>query len=91
MHLCTCTLTFCTFVDDIRLHLQGGVTNAMFKQLFVPVIDKIMEVFNPGAIVLQCGADSLAADRLGSWALSIRGAKLRPCVHGLGGNCRAAL
>jgi acetoin utilization deacetylase AcuC-like enzyme len=48
----------------------------MFKQLFVPVINKIMEVFNPGAIVLQCGADSLAADRLGSWALSIRGANL---------------
>lgn len=54
--------------------VQGGVTNAMFNQLFVPVINKIMEVFNPGAIVLQCGADSLAADRLGSWALSIRGA-----------------
>jgi histone deacetylase 1/2 len=46
----------------------------MFKQLFIPVIDRIMEVFNPGAVVLQCGADSLAADRLGSWALSIRGA-----------------
>jgi acetoin utilization deacetylase AcuC-like enzyme len=45
----------------------------MFKQLFVPIIDKIMEVFDPGAIILQCGADSLAADRLGSWALSIRG------------------
>lgn len=33
-----------------------------------------MEVYDPGAIVLQCGADSLAKDRLGSWALSIRGA-----------------
>ena len=46
----------------------------MFKQLFMPVINRIMEVFDPGAVVLQCGADSLAADRLGSWALSIRGA-----------------
>ena len=49
----------------------------MFKQLFVPIINRIMEVFNPGAVVLQCGADSLAADRLGSWALSIRGALVR--------------
>lgn len=48
----------------------------MFKQLFVPIVNKIMEVFDPGAIILQCGADSLAADRLGSWALSIRGTVL---------------
>ena len=49
----------------------------MFRQLFMPTIDKIMDVFDPGAVILQCGADSLAADRLGSWALSIRGAPVR--------------
>ena len=32
-----------------------------------------MEVYQPGAIVLQCGADSLAGDRLGCFNLSIDG------------------
>ena len=32
-----------------------------------------MEVFQPGAVVLQCGADSLSGDRLGCFNLSIAG------------------
>ena len=32
-----------------------------------------MEVYRPGAIVLQCGADSLAHDRLGCFNLTIGG------------------
>jgi len=34
---------------------------------------KVMEVFRPGAVVLQCGADSLSGDRLGCFNLSIKG------------------
>lgn len=33
-------------------------------------------MYSPGAIVLQCGADSLAGDRLGCFNLSIDGATL---------------
>ena len=32
-----------------------------------------MEHFAPGAIVLQCGADSLSGDRLGCFNMSLRG------------------
>ena len=32
-----------------------------------------MDVFRPGAVILQCGADSLAADRLGCFMLTISG------------------
>jgi histone deacetylase 1/2 len=32
-----------------------------------------MDWYRPGAIVLQCGADSLAGDRLGCFNLSMRG------------------
>ena len=32
-----------------------------------------MEFYQPTAIVLQCGADSLANDRLGCFNLSIKG------------------
>jgi histone deacetylase 1/2 len=34
---------------------------------------KVMDLYQPGAIVLQCGADSLAADRLGCFNLSLEG------------------
>lgn len=37
------------------------------------VIGKIMERFRPEAVVLQCGADSLAGDRLGCFNLSLKG------------------
>jgi histone deacetylase 1/2 len=32
-----------------------------------------MEVYQPGAVVLQCGADSLSHDRLGCFNLSLDG------------------
>lgn len=37
------------------------------------IIAKVVETYQPGAIVLQCGADSLAGDRLGCFNLSIDG------------------
>jgi histone deacetylase 1/2 len=43
------------------------------RSVFRPIIDKVMERFRPGAIVLQCGADSLSGDRLGCFNLSLRG------------------
>ena len=42
-------------------------------QVFKPVISNVMEFYRPTAIVLQCGADSLAGDRLGCFSLSTRG------------------
>ena len=32
-----------------------------------------MDNFRPGAVVLQCGADSLSGDRLGCFNLSLKG------------------
>lgn len=41
--------------------------------MFKPIISRVMEVYRPGAIVLQCGADSLTGDRLGCFNLTVRG------------------
>uniref|UniRef100_A0A6N2LLS9 Histone deacetylase domain-containing protein n=1 Tax=Salix viminalis TaxID=40686 RepID=A0A6N2LLS9_SALVM len=41
--------------------------------MFQPLIQKVMEVYQPGAVVLQCGADSLSGDRLGCFNLSVKG------------------
>ena len=32
-----------------------------------------MECYRPSVVVMCCGADSLSADRVGCWNLSIRG------------------
>lgn len=59
---------------SLNVPLHNGITDEKyFDELFKPILDKIMEVFQPGAIFLQCGADSLAADRLGTFNLTTRG------------------
>lgn len=57
----------------VNIPLKDGITDESFKSVFEPVIDKIIEVFQPSAIVLQCGADSLAGDRLGCFNISMQG------------------
>ena len=44
-----------------------------YEFVFKPVIKSVIDYFRPTAIVLQCGADSLANDRLGCFNLSIKG------------------
>lgn len=59
---------------SVNAPLQAGITDETYlEELFVPVFDKIMETFQPGAIVLQCGADSLTGDRLGCLNLTTKG------------------
>ncbi|XP_014480105.1 PREDICTED: histone deacetylase Rpd3-like [Dinoponera quadriceps] len=57
----------------VNVPLNEGISDDNYEAVFVPVISKVMETFQPNAIVLQCGADSLAGDRLGCFNLSIRG------------------
>lgn len=57
----------------INFPLHDGMDDDSFRSIFRPVIGKVMEVFQPGAICLQCGADSLSGDRLGCFNLSLKG------------------
>ncbi|KAL2507456.1 Histone deacetylase 9 [Forsythia ovata] len=57
----------------INVPLKDGIDDTSFYRLFKLVITKVVEIYQPGAIVLQCGADSLAGDRLGCFNLSIDG------------------
>mmetsp|Transcript_40359 Transcript_40359/g.72484 ORF Transcript_40359/g.72484 Transcript_40359/m.72484 type:complete len:443 (-) Transcript_40359:213-1541(-) len=58
---------------SVNVPLRDGCDDATFLGLFKPIMTKVMEKFRPGALVLQCGADSLAGDRLGCWNLSLKG------------------
>ena len=58
---------------SINFPLNDGMDDKAYRSVFRPVIGKIMEMFAPGAVVLQCGADSLSGDRLGCFNLSVKG------------------
>ncbi|CAI7855661.1 unnamed protein product, partial [Closterium sp. NIES-53] len=58
---------------SLNVPLHDGIDDDSYLSLFKPLITKVMDVFQPGAVVLQCGADSLSGDRLGCFNLSVRG------------------
>jgi len=58
---------------SVNAPLTSGMTDDAYQQLFQPIMTKIMQVYQPGAIVLQCGADSLTGDRLGCFNLTLKG------------------
>ncbi|XP_020619493.1 histone deacetylase 1-like [Orbicella faveolata] len=57
----------------VNFPLRDGIDDESYEQIFNPVVSKVMEVYKPNAVVLQCGADSLAGDRLGCFNLSLKG------------------
>ena len=57
----------------VNCPLRDGMDDASYEAIFKPVVGEIMQVYQPGAIVLQCGTDSLSGDRLGCFNLSLNG------------------
>lgn len=57
----------------VNVPLKDGMDDASFARIFEPIVTKAIEVYQPGAIVMQCGADSLAHDRLGCFNLTVQG------------------
>jgi histone deacetylase 1/2 len=58
---------------SVNFPLNDGIDDDSYESIFKPVIGKVMEVYQPSAIVLQCGADSLTGDRLGCFNLTLKG------------------
>ncbi|KAF6108997.1 histone deacetylase 1 [Phyllostomus discolor] len=57
----------------VNYPLRDGIDDESYEAIFKPVISKVMEMFQPSAVVLQCGSDSLSGDRLGCFNLTIKG------------------
>eukprot|EP01012_Entosiphon_sulcatum_P048888 TRINITY_DN67450_c0_g1_i1.p1 TRINITY_DN67450_c0_g1~~TRINITY_DN67450_c0_g1_i1.p1 ORF type:complete len:428 (-),score=106.35 TRINITY_DN67450_c0_g1_i1:89-1372(-) len=57
----------------VNFPLRDGMDDTSYEGIFKPVIQRIMDSYQPQAVVLQCGADSLTGDRLGCFNLSIQG------------------
>lgn len=58
---------------SINVPLKEGIDDQNYFYIFKSVMTYVMEFYKPSAIVLQCGADSLAGDRLGCFSLSLKG------------------
>ena len=58
---------------SVNVPLKDGIDDESYNLLFKPIMAKVMEMYQPDAVVFQSGADSLTGDRLGCFNLSIRG------------------
>ncbi|CAH1772783.1 unnamed protein product [Owenia fusiformis] len=57
----------------VNFPLRDGIDDDSFQTIFQSVMCKVMEMYQPSAVVLQCGADSLSGDRLGCFNLTLKG------------------
>lgn len=58
---------------SVNVPLKEGIDDESYQSIFCPVLRSVVQFYQPAAVVLQCGADSLAGDRLGNFNLSLRG------------------
>ncbi|KAM3424801.1 Histone deacetylase [Cercospora zeina] len=56
----------------MNVPIPSGIDDRQYSKLFESITGATVEAFNPGAIVLQCGADSLGGDRLGQFNINIK-------------------
>lgn len=51
----------------LNVPLKPGIDNEMYTQLFKDIVTKCFEKFRADAVCMQCGADSIVYDKLGSF------------------------
>ncbi|KAJ4299788.1 histone deacetylase [Kalmusia sp. IMI 367209] len=57
---------------SLNIPIDDGIDDEQYKWLFKTVTGAVIDKYNPTAIVLQSGADSLGGDRLGRFNLNIK-------------------
>lgn len=56
---------------SLNVPLKDGIDDENYLRLFKSIVRPVIETYRPASIVLQCGADSLGADRLGCFNLNL--------------------
>lgn len=57
---------------SLNVPLNDGIEDDQYTRLFKQTVGPCIQTYNPSAIVLQCGADSLGGDRLGCFNLNVQ-------------------
>ncbi len=55
---------------SVNVPIKDGIDDESYKSIFNPIVERVVHVFKPSVIVLQCGADSISGDRLGCFSMS---------------------
>ena len=63
----------------LNIPFESGLTDSQFWNVFQPVMQKVMDAYQPGAVVLQCGGS--AQPPCSSPPLLPLWAPLSPCMH----------
>ncbi|GAB1607852.1 histone deacetylase 8-like [Argonauta hians] len=63
----------------VNVPLKDGIKDAEFVALFKRIMNEVIRVFSPQAIVCQCGADGIAGDPMNSFNLT--SLSLASCVR----------
>jgi histone deacetylase 1/2 len=58
---------------SLNFPMDSGIGDEKYVGLYKEIVTAVMDRYKPSAVVLQCGADSLAGDRLGIFNLSSEG------------------
>lgn len=58
---------------SVNVPLKDGIDDITYTMLFKEIMSDVIDRFRPTAIVLQCGADSLRGDRIGTFNLTFDG------------------
>lgn len=57
---------------SLNVPYSPGIIDSQWRRVFEAVAGKAIDEYDPSAIVLQCGADSLGGDRLGQFNVNIK-------------------
>jgi histone deacetylase 1/2 len=57
----------------LNIPLKSGMTDECYERIFEPIMKEVVYHFQPNVIVMQCGSDSLAHDKLGKFNLTLKG------------------
>ncbi|KAF8061951.1 HDAC1 [Scenedesmus sp. PABB004] len=57
----------------VNVPLKDGMDDESYRYVYEPIMKKVMEMYQPEAIVVCSGADSLSGDKLGCFNLSLQG------------------
>jgi len=58
---------------SLNVPLLDYIDDNSYAYIFKHVLSMVIETFRPGAIIMQCGTDSLAGDKLGTFNISVHG------------------
>ncbi|KAG5683968.1 hypothetical protein PVAND_013223 [Polypedilum vanderplanki] len=56
---------------SVNVPLKSGIIDEDYEAVFASVMSKVLQVFSPSVVVMQCGSDSIAGDQLGDFNLTL--------------------